>query len=240
MRFLYRYAYGHHQTITIFQNQSDREALEKLGLPKSFRNFIVRGSGVDLDRFIVRPEPEGPVTIGFIGRLLVDKGLWDFCAAAEQLAVRRTDLVFKIFGAIVPGHPRGVQEGELRERCKQSGIRWSGPSDDIPSVMQGLHIVCLPTYHEGFPKVLVEAAASGRAVAATAIPGCLQVLQHGVNGLAFPPGDVGALVNVLDELASDRDLRQRLGRGGREIVERQGLSVQEIVAQTLKIYETEL
>ena len=133
-------------------------------------------------------------------------------------------------------NPRAVPARQIEEWVAEGTVEWWGRRTDMPTVFAQSTIVCLPsTYGEGVPKVLIEAAAAGRPVVATDIPGCREIVVHGESGLLTPPGDAIALADAIGTLLADKDLRARMGRRGREIA-KAGFSEAQVVRQTLDIY----
>ena len=114
-------------------------------------------------------------------------------------------------------------------------MEWWGHRDDMPATLAAAHVVVLPSYREGLPKVLLEAAASGRAIVATDVPGCREIVRHGVNGLLVPPKNALALADAISSLVENRSLRQAAGRHGRRIVDEE-FSLARIAAQTISAY----
>jgi glycosyltransferase involved in cell wall biosynthesis len=144
----------------------------------------------------------------------------EFVAAAERL--RRKGIVarFVLVGVPDEGNPTSVPSTQLESWHGSGVVEWWGSREDMPAVFAGSHLVCLPSaYGEGIPKVLIEAAACGRAVVTTDIPGCREIVRHGVNGLLVRPHDVEALADALAALIGDTETRRAMGAAGRKIAE---------------------
>jgi glycosyltransferase involved in cell wall biosynthesis len=133
-------------------------------------------------------------------------------------------------------NPNSVHHSTLNEWAQQGVIEWWGQRDDMPEVLAQVHIVCLPSYREGLPKVLLEAAACGIPMVTTDAPGCREVVRHGVNGLLVPVKSVVELADALQLLIESPDLRQRMGARGREIAVNE-FAVEKVVSETMAIYE---
>lgn len=233
---LYRAALSHPGGRTIFQNPDDRDLFVSARLVRGASTVLIRGSGVDLARFSPRPEPSGPVTVAFASRLLRDKGVDDFVAMVRELRGRLADARFVLVGAPDPDNPTSVSEDQVRRWTEELGVEWWGHRADMHEVFAQVHLVVLPTrYREGLPKVLAEAAASGRAIVTTDVPGCREVVQHGVNGLCVPPGDGAALARAVSRLTQDHATRREMGARGRDLAER-GLSLGAVVEQHMALY----
>ena len=202
----------------ILQNGDDARLLGDVVHSSRALVRIVRGSGVDPRAFDVRPEAEGDPVVLFAGRLLRDKGVHEFASAARRLRAAGARARFVVVGRPDPQNPTSVTADVIRGYAADDAIEWWGHRDDMPEVFARSHIVCLPTtYGEGVPKVLIEAAASGRPIVATDWPGCREIVRHGVNGLLVAPRDAAALEGALDRLLSSPIERRRMGNAGRAI-----------------------
>jgi glycosyltransferase involved in cell wall biosynthesis len=159
----------------------------------------------------------------------------EFVAAAHMLREEGLAARFLLAGERDPDNPAAIPAAQL-ETWRAGGIvEWHGRQEDMAHLLSQSHIVCLPSYREGLPKALLEAAASGRAIVATDVPGCREAVRHGVNGLLVPAGDAAALTQALRRLILDPALRREFGQQGRERAERE-FSVEKITAETLALY----
>ena len=131
------------------------------------------------------------------------------------------NFVVRLVGDPDPHNPASISLQQLQEWSSEGVVEWTGRSDDIPGELRRCHIACLPSYREGAPLSLIEAAASGRPIVATDVPGCREVVHHDRNGLLVAVRDAGGLAEALERLILDRDLRHRLGACGRERAERE-------------------
>ena len=225
-------------TRMIFQNPDDRQIFVQRGLIAKEKTILIRGSGVDENEFQPRPEPKAalPVVL-FAGRLLWKKGVGEFVAAARRLQGRAR---FRVVGYEERTSPSNVPAAQLQAWHDAGIIEWQGRRDDMAQVFAESNIVCLPsTYGEGVPKVLIEAASCGRACVTTDMPGCREIVRHGVNGLLVPPNDTGALTEALEQLTDDPDLRRSQGEKGREIV-LQEFTLRRVVEDTIALYRSSL
>lgn len=221
----------------IVQNPDDGATLSTLGCLPADRLRLIRGSGVDLEDFPARSEAEGPPLFVLPARLIWEKGVGEFVEAARRLHARGLKARFALVGNTAPSNPRAVPEATLQAWHRKGVVEWWGRRTDMPAVFAACHGVCLPsTYGEGVPKVLIEAAASGRAVVTTDIPGCREIVRDGINGLLVPPGDVDALTAALARLIEAPEERRRLGEQGPAEVAA-GFSSAEVVRQTLAVYD---
>ncbi|WP_333843179.1 glycosyltransferase family 4 protein, partial [Pelomicrobium sp.] len=219
----------------IVQNPDDAAAVRRLGVtPERIR--LISGAGVDGELFSPRPEPDGAPVVMLASRLLWDKGVGEFVEAARRLAGRGR---FVLVGAPDPDNPASVSEADLRGWVSEGVVEWWGAREDMPAVLNQAHIVCLPSYREGLPKVLLEAMACGRPVIATDAPGCRDCVRDGDNGLLVPIRDAGALAGAIARLLDDPALRRRMGERGRERAVEE-FSQERVIAATLAVYREAL
>jgi len=202
----------------LVQNPDDQAALVSLGV-KAGQIDLIPGSGVDTDVMQPLPEPAGEVTLAFVGRLLDDKGLRPLIAAHEMMAHQGQTVRLLIAGDPDPANPASIPPAEVEAWKRMPHVEVLGHVRDIAEVFARSHIAVLPSRREGLPKSLLEAAAFGRPIVATDVPGCREIARHEVNALLVPADDPGPLAGALTVLAGDPALRQRLGAAGRQIVE---------------------
>jgi glycosyltransferase involved in cell wall biosynthesis len=220
----------------IVQNEDDRRLLLALNPAAERRVAVIRGSGIDLAHFPVAQEPPAPPAIaGFAARLLADKGIESLIEAQQMLRGRGVDLRLLIAGTPDPENPTSIPEATLARWRGLAGITWLGQVDDIRSLWRAAHIAVLPSRREGLPKSLLEAAAMGRPLVATDVPGCREVAKEGVNALLVPPDDAAALARALEHLAGDAALRRRFGAASRALVE-SDLAAASVGAATVALY----
>lgn len=233
---LYRLALGHPNSRVIFQNVSDRQTLEDAGVVRPGQSVLIRGSGVDLERFPYLPEPPGPIVVLCVARLLMDKGINEYVQAARLSRDRGDDFRWVLVGSPDPGNPASISESTVKAWHQEGVIDWLGERSDIAELHQQAHIAVLPSYREGLPKSLVEATASGRAVVTSDVPGCRDAIEPGVSGLLVPPRDAEALADAVRELALDDTRRAAMGSAGRRLAERD-YDIHKIVRKQLDVYE---
>ncbi|MCX7098534.1 MAG: glycosyltransferase family 4 protein [Methylococcales bacterium] len=221
----------------IFQNPDDQGLLVGRKLLAPERATLIRGSGVDTHVFTPMPETAGIPLVILASRLLWDKGVAEFVAAAQQVNALGVIARFALVGVGDPENPASIPDAQLEQWHELGIIEWWGRRDDMPQVLAQAHIVCLPTsYGEGVPKVLIEAAACGRPIVATDVPGCREIVRHEENGLLVPAKDVDALALAIRRLIADKVLRQTMGARGRELVEAE-FSIERVIGQTLQLYQ---
>lgn len=232
----FRLAFGGSNTRIIVQNSNDRDWIVSQRLIRAEAVTLIPGAGVRLDAYHqANVESDRPLVI-LPARLLRDKGVREFVEAARLLLNHGVKARFALVGRPDPANPASVTESEIAGWVDQGLVELWGWRDDMPAVFSQAQIVCLPTYHEGLPKALLEAAASGCAIVTTNIPGCREVVQHGVNGWLVPVRDVQALAGSLREAIERPDLRKRYGAAVREHIVANFL-VGRVNSETLAIYD---
>lgn len=202
----------------LVQNPDDYALMTSLGIAPSHL-VLIPGSGVDTDRLLPLPEPEGPITMAYAGRLLDDKGLRTLVAAQALLTARGENVRLLIAGDADPANPASIPQQEIEAWRRQPGVEVLGHVADIRTLWARAHIAVLGSRREGLPKSLLEAAACGRAIVATDVPGCRQIARADVNALLVPPDDARALADAVARLAHDATLRARFGAASRALAE---------------------
>lgn len=233
---LYRCLLSRKNGAAIFENEADRQFFLELRLIGEKTAYLIEGVGVDTDFYHPLPEPQGTPVILLASRLLWDKGVGTLVEAARLLH-QRTKVRVALAGVPDEGNPSSIPAEVLRGWNEEKVIEWWGWQEDMRIAYAASHIVSLPSQGEGLPTTLLEAAACGRPLVATDVPGCRDVVQDGVNGVLVPPGDACSLADALERLILDRELRIRMGKAGRLLAETR-FSDRSINAQTLDIYRT--
>lgn len=233
---LYKIALNHPHSRVVFQNNSDKDVLQQAGVVRPEQVVLIRGSGVDLQSFKFSNEPvEPPIVALMVARLLKDKGVEEFIAAAQISQQNNDGIVWQIAGSADAGNPASLTREQIME-CHQAGVvQWLGEQDNVAELYKKAHIAVLPSYREGLPKSLIEAAACGRAVVTTDVPGCRDAIEANITGLLVPPRDVVALHAAVVELAQDEVKRQRFGRAGRDLAER-AFDINTVIDSHLRLY----
>jgi len=201
----------------VFQNPDDRALFVDRGIVDPARCEIVRGSGVDTDRFVPSPEPDGPPVVLLASRLLWDKGIGELVEAARTLRKERLDFRLVLAGVPDPANPACIPRATLDGWRDEGLVELPGHVKEMEVMLRNAHIACLPSYREGLPLFLLEAAASGRPCVTADVPGCREAVRHGENGLLVPVRDSRALADALRKLIADPLLRRKLGERGREM-----------------------
>ena len=220
--------------VVLVQNPDDRTALASLGISAA-RIVLIPGSGVDTDTLLPLPEPDGPITYGFAGRLLTDKGIRALVAAHGIVRAEGLQTHLLIAGNPDPANPASVSVPEVNEWAQRPGITWLGHVKDITSLWKRCHFAILPSHREGLPGSLMEAAACGRAMIATDAPGCREIVIDDQTGLLVGIEDPQALAGAIVKLATSPALRTRYGNAARELVVSK-LSSRIIGEQIVRLY----
>lgn len=240
VRFLLKLALGGRNARLILQNPDDVALFRDAGLVDPSRVRLIPGSGVDCARFHPRENRAlaSPRRVLLAARLLWDKGIAEFVEAARQLrdSNHAGCYRFLLAGDPDPGNPAAVDEATVRGWVEEGILEWLGHVDDMPALFARADIVVLPSYREGLPKGLIEAAASGLPLVTTDVPGCREVVTDGLDGLLVPPRDAQALAAAISRLASDPDLAGRLGAAARAkaLV---CFDERHVVGSTMRVYE---
>lgn len=234
VRMAYRMLLRPARVQVIVQNAHDARAVAALGVARE-RIVTIPGSGVDTVRFAPSDEPPGPVVVAMVSRMLVDKGVVELVDAARAVRARFPDVRVRLVGPPDPDNPASLPESRLRAWVEEGVVEWCSGTDDVPAIWARSHIAVLPSYREGLPKSLIEAAACGRAIVATDVPGCSDVVVDGETGLLVPARDAAALARAIARLVEDPALRRRLGAAARARAEHL-FAEGHVIAQTLALY----
>jgi glycosyltransferase involved in cell wall biosynthesis len=217
---LYRLAFRR-SPVVFFQNADDRDLFLSRRIVRPDQPRLLPGSGVDLDHFSPAPASSCPVRFLFVGRLLGDKGVREFVEAARQLKQRRPDWQFQLLGALDRGNRSAIRARELDDWVSSGIVEHHGHTKDVRPLVAAATAVVLPSYREGMPRSLLEAAAMARPMVATDVPGNRQLVIHGVNGLLCKVKDAGSLAEAMMVLGDmPLDAREAMGRAGRKMVQR--------------------
>ena len=221
----------------IVQNSDDAEIFTKRLDVKIDHVTVIRGVGVDLQRFKPTPEPGGPIRVAMVSRLLWAKGVGEFIEAASSVRKFRKNIVFTLVGVPDDGNPGAVSHHQVKAWVAADLVDWWGFLEDVTEVWSRSHIAVLPSwYREGLPTSLLEAAACGRPIITTDMPGCREVVRHGENGLLVPPRNSQALTSTIVALADDPVRRAAMGTASRSLVEKE-FGAPRIYKETLSVYE---
>lgn len=230
-----RWAMAHPRSAVILQNRHDYEDLVRARIIKTAQAVIIRGAGVNISQFRPSPEPSGVPVVVLASRMLRDKGVADFVEAARLLKAKGIQVRCVLAGSVDKKNPTAITEAQLRCWQEEGMVEWWGRCDDMPAVFAASHVVVLPSYYEGFPKVLLEGAACARPLVATRVRGCQEIVRHRKNGILVPIKDPHSLARAIASLVGDQALRKRMGAKGRDIVVKE-FRAELITEATIAVY----
>jgi len=232
VRILYRLALSRAHLV-IFQNPDDLVLFRDLRLiPRRMPVAIVNGSGVDLTMYPNLPLPEGPPRFLMIARLLGDKGVREYVAAATVVRRSRPDASFHLVGGLDP-NPDAITRAEINDWMERGDIVWHGSQADVRPFLADAHIFVLPSYREGTPRTVLEAMATGRAIITTDAPGCRETVIDGENGLLVPPRSAAALAQAMLRLLAAPAMIRDMAARSLDIV-REKYSAEKVTAAMLE------
>lgn len=237
IRGLLRFCLNHPHSRLIVQNPDDREELLAQRLVHAERIRLIRGSGVDTQRFRPRAGPRrpSPFRVLLAARLIWEKGVGEYAQAARQLRQEGLPIEFRLAGEPDPGNPTAVPQETIAEWQQQGSLTVLGHVDAMESLLADTDLMVLPSYREGTPRSLLEAAACGLPVITTDSIGCREVVEHGVNGLLVPPRNATALADAIRRFYHDPQECQRMGQAGRAKVLAE-FDERLVIQQTLAVY----
>ena len=224
-------------TWVVFQNEDDEALFENSNLINKERTLLIKGSGVDVNEFPFSDELPGQLKVMLASRLLWDKGVGEFIEASRQLKIIYPEVTFVLVGDVDEQNPLSLTKEIIDSWVNEGFIEWWGHKQNMPEVLKLAHIVALPSYREGLPKVLLEAASIGRALVATDAPGCREIVRDGVNGFLVQAKESKCLAEAIEKLILNKELRTQMGLKSREIIETE-LSSEIINKQFIELYNS--
>ncbi len=232
-----RFSHHRRNLLCIFQNNEDKVLYVKNGIITEAQARYIKGSGVHLDEFCYTPEPPvDKLRVILTARMIVEKGIFILTDAAEKLRPKYGDKAQFLLVGGIDDHPGAITKEQLAKVCDGEYIQWLGYRTDVKELLQSCHIVAFPSYYmEGLPKSLIEADAVGRPIITCDSVGCRETVIDGYNGYLIPVKDVDALVEKLDILLSDGELRRKMGCNSRKYAE-ENFSIDVVIERHLKIY----
>jgi glycosyltransferase involved in cell wall biosynthesis len=219
----------------VFENEDDLRDFVAMGLVRETAAVLIRGAGVDTRLFQPVVRVSRPPVVMLVARMLWDKGVGEFVAAAAMLKQRGLDARFVLVGAPDASNRAHIPESVLDRWQREGAVECWGARERMHQVLAEADIACLPSYREGLPKALLEAMAVGLPCVTTDVPGCRSVVSNGDNGFLVPARDVAALATALAKLIGDAGLRQSMGRRGRARAELE-FANERVIAETLATY----
>ena len=213
---LYRLALGRARVV-FFQNPDDRAEFLRRGFVDEARAALVAGSGVDLTRFVSSPPPPGPPVFLLIARLIREKGIDQYVAAARAIKARHPEARFQLLGPL-DQNPSAVAPAEVEAWQREEVVEYLGETSDVRPYLERASVFVLPSYYrEGTPRTALEALATGRPVVTTDAPGCRETVVDGVNGFLVEPRSAAALEAALERFVREPELIARMGAASLEL-----------------------
>lgn len=220
IKFIYRIIFSPERVRVICQTSHDAGVLVDANLVSRKKITMTEGSGVDLDEYMPKKEKtSNQINITMASRLLVDKGVEDYCIAAGAVQQKYDfNAQFSLAGPVDPSSPGYLSKDHITKLCKSNNVKFLGNRNDLNIILSETDIFVLPSYYgEGIPKVLIEALASGCSIITTDHPGCRDAIIPGETGMLVPPKDPLALENALNYFLSDSRLIKSMGEAGRQL-----------------------
>jgi glycosyltransferase involved in cell wall biosynthesis len=236
VKFAYKLLINPPNSRVVFENGDDLRTFLNWKAVRASDAILIRGAGIDLNLFRPAVKNNPSPIVALVARMLRDKGINEFVAAAHLLHDEGVQARFLLVGDPDSMNPTSISLKSLKVWHGIKGLEWLGWCDDIPSLLEKIDVMCLPSYREGLPKSLIEAAASGLPIVTTDTPGCREVVRHGDNGFLVPVGDALKLAKALKQLIQDAELRDRMGSRGVAIAA-ELFSSDMVIAETLNLYE---
>jgi len=236
VKFIFRVSFLHPNNRVIFQNPENLSAFVSFGLIRKENVVLIKGSGVDTDIFNDSPEPDAIPVVMVASRMLLDKGIVEFVNAARIVQSKSIKARFVLVGGIDLENPMSIKNSQLNKWVDEGIIEWWGNQENMPKTFSQAHIVSLPSYAEGLPKVLIEALSCGRPIVTTNVSGCKETVRDGENGFLVPVKNSRALAEAFIKLISNKQLRQRMGNAGRKMAIKE-FSIQIVIEQTFAVYQ---
>ncbi len=238
--FLYRHFLTGSRSRAIFQNSDDMNAFVSAGMADIARSHLIPSSGVNCSTFRRSRERQWShgqrVNVLFGSRLIREKGVMEYIDAAKALRSRNLPARFMLAGDIYEQNPSSLTRSDLDAIRGSGAVDVLGHVDNMRAVLDETDIVVLPSYREGCPRILVEAAAMGIPIVATDVPGCRVVVDHDITGFLVPPRDANALAQAIGRLVRDETLRRRFGQAGR-LMAVYNFDESIVLADTMRVYD---
>ncbi len=234
---LMKFAFNQRGFSFIFQNPDDLQLFQKLNFSNGNKFYLIKGAGVDLNKFNFSERKTGKI-ISFISttRMLKDKGISEFIAASKVVSTKYPDTRYILAGGIDTENPSSFTEDELNKELKGTNIDWLGHRNDILELLQNSDVMVFPSYREGLPKSLIEAAAVGLPIITTDTFGCRDCVEEGINGFLVPIGNSNILAEKMIELIDNPAMRQAMGKASRVKAEKE-FSLEMVIEKTFELYE---
>ena len=233
---VYGTAARHRRVVSVFQNADNADTVRRgAGIARGAIRVTQGGSGVDLEKFASSPLPSGEPVVVLAARMLWDKGIAEFVEAAKLIKARGVSARLALVGALDAANPAAISRAQIEEWVRTGYVEWWGLRRDMEQVFASATVACLPSYAEGVPRSLLEAAACGRPIVTTDVSGCRDVVRHGESGLLVPARDAEALAGAITAIISDHAMAKRMGESARRIAE-SDFSIASVSQRTIELY----
>ena len=233
---LYKLAISGETNSIITENIYDKGLISSLNIISDNQINIIRGAGVNLSQYKYTQENNENIKVSMACRLLKDKGVFEYIEAAKILKQKLSNIEFELYGDIDIHNPASLTVSDI-EKIKNDGfVNVYGFSSDIAKVFRDSNIIVLPSYREGLPKVLIEAAACGRAVVTTDVPGCRDAIEPNITGLLCEVKNPKSLAEQIEKLILNNEIRNYMGKEGRKLAENE-FDINKVIEKHFEIYE---
>jgi len=232
---LLKFALVGKKTRLILQNNDNINTIKKINIINKNYIRLVKGAGVEIKKFLPSKIPLTTTIVILPGRMLWDKGVGEFVRVAKRIKERNIKARFVLVGDVDMDNPESIKQVQIDKWIESGIIEQWGRCDDMEKVYRKSSIVCLPSYNEGLPKVLLEAGSSSRPIVVFDVPGCREVIKNKVNGFSVKFKNETELETALVKLINDKKLCEKMGKNGRKIVEKYFAS-EMINTQTFNIW----
>ncbi len=237
IKFSYIQSFKYKFSKIIFENNDDRFFFIQSKVLTAFQSFVVNGAGINLDIFSPSIEKHECFSIILVARLLKDKGIREYIEAGKVIKERNVPIRLLLAGTVDHNNPSSMSTDEIQEAHDNGYIEYLGFRTDVADLYKHSHVACLPSYREGLPKSLIEAASCGLPIVTTDVPGCRQLVDNHKNGFLIPPRDSNALAECLIHLHRNKDLLDDMGKASRVLAERK-FGYDQVLASFFEIYNS--
>ena len=219
LNYIYRIIFNVSNARVVFENHDDKKLFIEYGIVNEWRSSIVDGAGVDMGEFFPGSNAPNLVSIILVARLLKDKGVREYIDAGRILKENDVPVELLLVGSTDPDNPSSMAVNEIELASNRGYVKVLGFRSDIAECYRSASVACLPSYREGLPKSLIEAAACGLPIITSDVPGCRQMVHGGENGILVPEKNSILLAKAIENLVYDSELRTKMGIRSREIAE---------------------
>lgn len=237
IKYFYKFSLSNKNKKVILQNKYNKSVLQNFIVMKNEEIVLIPGSGVDLSVFKYKPQFNGNITFTMACRLIREKGVWEYVNAAKIVCSKHPNINFQLAGSLDLENPSSLSQEDLDFISKNTPVKLCGEISNMLGVLQKSHVVVLPSYYgEGVPKILIEAAAVGRAIITTDMPGCRDVIIDKYSGYLVPPRNIDKLVEVFEKILLKSPSFVEMGINARKLAEKK-FDINHVVNTHIKIYQ---